>query len=169
VVVPATGNVTIEIQADAGSPVTDTGMAVYSGSCGSLTALGCSDDDGIGAFSMMSITGRTPGETLYVRIWEYANDAFGTFKVSAYDAPLGLDVHDAERIAVYPNPVGDVLHISGNKIDTVSIYNMLGQRVLTQTESSGVNSLDVSHLSAGAYLVKAGSAGREQTFKIVKN
>jgi len=168
VVVPASGSITVEIQADAGSPITDTGMSVYSGTCDNLTALGCSDDEGTGAFSMMALTGRTPGETLYIRIWEYANDSFGTFRVSAYDASLGLNISNTTDIVAYPNPVGDVLHFSGNTIDSVSVYNMLGQRVIVRNDKVGITALDMSALSAGAYLVRASSGAQEQTFRIVK-
>jgi hypothetical protein len=59
-------------------------MSVYEGSCGALTQVECDDDDGDGNFSLIDLTGRTPGETLYIRVFEYANNLFDTFLVSAY-------------------------------------------------------------------------------------
>lgn len=61
--------------------MTDSGMAVYSGTCGSLTQLSCDDDFGTGLMSSITITGRTPGEIVYVRLWEYGNNNNGTFDI----------------------------------------------------------------------------------------
>ncbi|RSK51101.1 T9SS C-terminal target domain-containing protein [Hymenobacter rigui] len=84
VVVPASGVITLETDSVTSSPVRDTGMSVYSGTCGSLTELDCDDDSSPnGLFSLVELTGRTPGEVLYVRVWEYGNDTFGAFKLCA--------------------------------------------------------------------------------------
>ncbi|MBJ6111057.1 T9SS type A sorting domain-containing protein [Hymenobacter sp. BT523] len=83
VTVPATGTVTLETSGT-GGPVTDTGMAVYSGTCTTLNQIECDDDDSQnGLFSLIALTGRTPGEVLYVRVWEYGNDTFGPIGVCA--------------------------------------------------------------------------------------
>lgn len=60
---------------------------MYSGTCGALTSINC-DDDGsqaTGNFSLLTETGLTPGTTVYVRMWEYGGNAFGTFNVCAWD------------------------------------------------------------------------------------
>ncbi|WP_415376015.1 T9SS type A sorting domain-containing protein [Patiriisocius sp. Uisw_017] len=86
VVVPASGNVTLETNAAAGSDVNDSGMSVYEGTIGALTEIECDDDDSDdGLFSLIVLTGQTPGETLYVRVWEFGNNAFGEFQVAAYN------------------------------------------------------------------------------------
>jgi hypothetical protein len=87
VTVPATGSVTIEMK-DASGP-TNWAMQVYSGSCGSLTAVECDDDDGDGLFSLVALTNRTPGEVLLVRVFEYGNDATGAFKICAHAPACG--------------------------------------------------------------------------------
>ena len=85
VTVPSSGEVTIESNPVDGSGITDTGLAVYSGSCDALTLIECDDDDsGSGLFSMVNLTGLTPGDVLYVAVWEYGNNTFGSFQVSAY-------------------------------------------------------------------------------------
>ena len=85
VTVPASGSVTIRTTAPSGgSPITDTGMTVYSGSCAALTDLGCNDDtSGNGLYSQLAFTGRTPGEVLYVRVWAYGNNNTGPIAVCA--------------------------------------------------------------------------------------
>jgi hypothetical protein len=81
VVVPASG--ILNIDTNTGS-ITDSGMAIYSGACGSLTLIECDDDDSAnGAMSALNMTGLTPGATYYIRVWEYGNDNNGTFSICA--------------------------------------------------------------------------------------
>jgi hypothetical protein len=85
VTVPASGTVTVQtVTPTAGSPVIDTGMSIYSGTCSALTEVECDDDDSpTGNFSLITLTGRTPGEVLYVRVWEYGGGTTGLIAVCA--------------------------------------------------------------------------------------
>ncbi|QNH62724.1 beta strand repeat-containing protein [Hymenobacter sediminicola] len=88
--VPANGIVQVETSQGSGTSISDTGLALYSGSCGSLSLISCNDDisSGTNNFSRVRATGLTPGSTIYARVWEYSNDAFGTFSICAQtDAP----------------------------------------------------------------------------------
>lgn len=88
-VVPATGN--FQVKTIAGS-ITDGAMALYSAaSCNTaMTQIGCNDDFGQGNNNMpsISLTGRTPGEVIYARVWKTpgngngnANNSTGTFGI----------------------------------------------------------------------------------------
>lgn len=80
VVVPATGSIMVNTNS---GTTTDSGMAFYTGTCGSLTLLECDDDDSPnGAMSMISRGGLTPGSTVYVRMWDYGGGS-GTFSICA--------------------------------------------------------------------------------------
>ncbi len=84
VTVPASGNVTVDMGNASG--FTDSGMSIYSGTCGGLAEIECDDDDSAdGLFSMIALTGQTPGATLYVRVWEFGNNVFGDFNICAYE------------------------------------------------------------------------------------
>ncbi|GAA4362000.1 hypothetical protein GCM10023185_29500 [Hymenobacter saemangeumensis] len=84
VTVPPAGIIRLETGPVASSPILDTGMAVYAGTCGSLTQIECDDNDSPnGNFSLISLTGRSPGEVLYVRVWEAGNDLEGSFTICA--------------------------------------------------------------------------------------
>jgi gliding motility-associated-like protein len=62
--------------------VTDGGMAIYSGTCGSLVLIECDDDDsGNGMMPKIDNSSLTPGSTIYIRFWEYGNDNLGTFGI----------------------------------------------------------------------------------------
>lgn len=56
VVVPQSGNIKIETKEVAGSLFDDSALTVYSGACGTLTEIGCNDDNGSGYFSLVSLT-----------------------------------------------------------------------------------------------------------------
>jgi hypothetical protein len=84
VVVPSSG--ALVVNTDTGS-IFDAAMAAYSGSCGSLTLISCSND-GFGANSLMpklSLTCLTPGDTIRIRAWEVGNDVVGTLRINATD------------------------------------------------------------------------------------
>ena len=84
ITVPATGNVTVDL-GNAGG-FTDSGMSIYSGTCGALTQIECDDDDSAdGLFSLIALTGQTPGDVLLVRVWEFGNDNFGEFNICAFE------------------------------------------------------------------------------------
>jgi trimeric autotransporter adhesin len=175
VVVPASGNVTIETQTT-GSGYIDSVVSAFTGTCGgTLTAVGCNDDGGpTGANDLMSIlplTGQTPGSTLYVSVWRYGAGAGvnGTFTISAYDASLANDSFDNANFTFYPNPVKNVLNLSYNKeISNVEIYNLLGQKVISDNVNANDAQIDMSHLSNGTYIVKVTSDNQLKTIKVVK-
>jgi gliding motility-associated-like protein len=78
--VPASGNiyVTSEPNLPAGA-ITDGVMALYSGTCGSLTQIMCDDDHNYPgtAYDLLpyiAATGLTPGATVYIRYWGYGSN-----------------------------------------------------------------------------------------------
>jgi hypothetical protein len=169
VVVPASGSITIATAANTGSPVLDTGLEVYSGTCGNLVSVSCNDDFGGNGLSNIALTGRTPGEVLIIRVWEFGNDAFGTFQVSAYDSSLGSNSFNNSNFTYYPNPVKDVLNISYSaSIQNVKVINLIGQQVRFQEFNATNGSIDLSNLPSGAYMVKVTTENGEKTIKVIK-
>ncbi len=85
VTVPASGSIIVDT--DTGV-MTDSGMAIYSGTCSSLSLIECDDDDSDnGAMSSITSTGLTPGSTVYIRVWEFGNDNNGTFDICVTEPP----------------------------------------------------------------------------------
>ena len=134
-----------------------------------MTQIGCDDDGGNGAFSLVSLTGRTPGEVLYVSVWEYGGGTFGTFQVSAYDASLSSGSFDNANFVAYPNPVKDIFNISySSEISSVRIINLLGQEVISTEVNATSTQIDMSQLSSGAYIVNVTVGDTIKTIKVVK-
>lgn len=70
------------------------------------------------------------------------------------------------NIEIYPNPVKDVLHISDiNNVNEVVIFNMQGQIVMNGEIS---NSINISHLPKGMYIIKMTSAQGSAVKKFIK-
>ncbi|MFK8101084.1 MAG: gliding motility-associated C-terminal domain-containing protein [Saprospiraceae bacterium] len=65
--------------------ISDGGMAVYSGTCGSLTLISCDDNGGTGSMPSITVDDgcsfELAGATIWVRVWENGNDDFGTFDI----------------------------------------------------------------------------------------
>lgn len=173
VVVPASGSLTIETQAAAANSLGDTTIAAFSGTCGSLTEVDCDDDSGTGLLSLLSLTGLTAGDTLYIGVWKWGTDAptidESEFRVSAYDASLANGQFDNANFSYYPNPVKNVLNLSYSKeISNVEVFNLLGQKVSANDVNATDAQIDMSNLSNGAYMVKVTSDNQIRTIKVIK-
>lgn len=85
VLVPASGSVDVDTKA---GTLTDIAMEVYreNTDCSdALTTIGCDDNSGNGNMPKLTITGETPGNTLYIRLWDNNNDETGNFELEVSD------------------------------------------------------------------------------------
>ena len=90
VVVPA-GVSILEFDTQTGD-ILDGGMSIYRGTPGSLTEVECDDDDALdGLMPYIYRDDATPGETIYIRFWEYGGNTFGTFNIFV-SSPQALPV-----------------------------------------------------------------------------
>ncbi len=70
------------------------------------------------------------------------------------------------QIAVYPNPATDVLNIRyKGKLSGVSVYDLSGKRMVINTD---INSVDVSSLQAGVYMLVVETDNGKFSEKIIK-
>ncbi len=175
VVVPASGNLKIETGSVSGSTFTDSVINVFSGSCGSLTSVACDDDSSTdGNFSLVNLTGQTPGTTLLVSVWRYSSGSGtdGQFKVAAYDTTVlaANEIKDNTKdgIKLYPNPFGEVLNISdSSNVKNVLITDFSGR--LVKTIANPGKELQLGELKQGMYLVTLEMKdGTKQTMKAIK-
>ncbi|MFH1321907.1 MAG: PKD domain-containing protein [Bacteroidota bacterium] len=117
VTVPASGHLIFDSNTGV---ITDGGMAIYSGTCSSLTLIACDDDGSLnGNMPMIDQTGLTPGSTIWIRFWEYGNNNNGTFDICVYD---GLGVGGV------PNQYcADAIELCGPQTVTGTTQNALNQ------------------------------------------
>jgi hypothetical protein len=69
------------------SAVSDTLLAVYDGTCGSLSELACSEDEGEGLLSELCVEGLTVGNTYYVQAASFSPSSQGSITVNTTCLP----------------------------------------------------------------------------------
>lgn len=143
--VPASGAITVETSDNGG--ITNSGLALYSGTCGSLTLLSCDDDSGLNNMSSITETGLTPGQTIYVRVWEFNNNDFGTFGICAYSAPE----IDVERNTNASIPLGTCAsnppNTGNNTLFTATNIGSTSTTKLYYIQNEGSDDLTVSTIT----------------------
>ncbi len=87
ITVPSTGNIHITSKPNMGAGrISDGVMALYSGACGSLTQIACSDDysaypgSSNDLLPLITASGLTPGSTVFLRYFGYGSSS-GTFGI----------------------------------------------------------------------------------------
>lgn len=93
--VPASGNVIIQTSA-VDELIDDLVLEAYAGTCGSLSLIDCNDDgnpDDFGPSALharLSLSGRTPNETIYIRVmgYEVTQSQQGPFAICAFDSSV---------------------------------------------------------------------------------
>jgi hypothetical protein len=85
------------------------------------------------------------------------------------EAAAGTGGFILSHIKVFPNPVVTELRLeSGSIIDTVELYNVVGQIVKKQALHSNSGTVDFSNLSSGIYVMKVYSGTQAGTYKIIR-
>lgn len=96
-----------------------------------------------------------PGLYYYRIIAFYQNDCQSDYvqiEVEVYDyTGVGEDV--AQNVAIYPNPTSGMVNIKAETMQQVSVYNMMGQLVMTQIVDNDEVVIDMSTFENGMYVV----------------
>ncbi|MBZ0328318.1 MAG: T9SS type A sorting domain-containing protein [Altibacter sp.] len=105
----------------------------------------------------------------YYYIFAHSQHAVNSVLFNIDSDILGTSENLLEGFSFYPNPTSLEINLSAkNTIDEVSMYNLLGQRVLLQKPNATRNTVDVSFLQSGLYVMHVSSEGKTATYKIVK-
>ncbi len=103
--------------------------------------------------------------------WTILNGSFNTYSFAETDEKCALSVDNADMqpIKFYPNPVDSgIIHFATADdiaIDTIQVFDSLG-RLLFEKNNVG-SSVDVSHLSAGNYVMRIAMGECIQAAKII--
>jgi hypothetical protein len=82
---------------------------------------------------------------------------------------LSNNSFESTDFTYYPNPVNDILSIStASTVDTIKVYNMLGQMVVETAPKVSNPQVDMNELQSGVYLVTLEVEGSLQTFRVIK-
>ena len=83
-----------------------------------------------------------------------------TFELDELFPNAGVGVPEVSHnthMSVYPNPAVNQLQVVLSQNADIVIYNMMGQNVMSVKGNAGVNSVNISELTAGVYFVNAGN------------
>jgi ELWxxDGT repeat protein len=102
----------------------------------------------------------------------YRTSATATELFMLDNTPTSIsDISKNISFNLYPNPTKDILHIELNTIlndnKTVTIANILGEVVLTETATSNRFSINTNNLISGVYFVTISNKGKQSTKKII--
>lgn len=82
---------------------------------------------------------------------------------------LATSDFEISKVKMYPNPATNVLNIeSVLAIEKISIYNLLGQQVISEAPNRELVVLDVASLKSGVYVVKTSVNGNVSSTRFIK-
>ena len=123
-------------------------------------------------------TGSLPITTVIVNnTTYYATQTVGvcestaSLAVLAYNATLGVGnlTKSSSDMQIYPNPVVDILNVSGEeKIIRLAIYSADGRKVTEKVISKNERSINVHSLVQGVYLLQVFTKDGVKSFKFIK-
>jgi|GEM_PF-2406995 len=114
----------------------------------------------------LSYINTVAGQAYYV----YATNSEGETDIyMTSEAVLGLSDNSIEGFSYYPNPTTGIVSLSAaDTINTVEVYNLLGQKIISENVNGITAQLDLSGLTAGVYLMKVEVNGKTGAYKVVK-
>lgn len=90
--------------------------------------------------------------------------------VGSHTSTLSTKDLTFESFKMFPNPTnGDRIYFRATEDATIKIFNVLGKTVATSKVTKSKNSINISQLAKGVYLVKINSGKQFITKKIIKN
>ena len=83
--------------------------------------------------------------------------------------PLSVADNYLEGFSIYPNPTRGILNFKAqDAIETISIFNLLGQEVMRTHPKQTQTQISIDNLSIGVYVVKVNIGSQIGSYKIVK-
>ncbi len=123
--------------------------------------------DAAGTTEIPSTTVLEDGTTYYVS--QTLNGCESELLAITVTEALAVADHSIAGFAYYPNPVNDLLFLRANTlIDSVVVYNHIGQSVLNLRLNTTETQIDFSLLPTGAYFIKVSSDGKTSVNKLIK-
>jgi uncharacterized repeat protein (TIGR01451 family) len=94
------------------------------------------------------------------------NDAIITnTTVNTNNYPVGLAENESKKLTLYPNPAVTNIKFSGDQVQKVIVYDLLGQVVMNKNIQN--NTLSIAQLNNGVYFVEMHTASGAQTLRVV--
>ena len=92
-------------------------------------------------------------------------------KTIAIDECTGIETNSLQTenlVSVYPNPSKGYYVVNLTNATEVTIFNILGEKVITKLLPSGKSTIDLSNQPNGVYSVIIGNTAKRQNVKLIK-
>ncbi|MDX6746937.1 T9SS type A sorting domain-containing protein [Polaribacter sp. PL03] len=80
---------------------------------------------------------------------------------------LSVEKNTLEGVHIYPNPVSKKLQVNTLEGGEISLYTILGSKIISTTTKSVNYTVDTSNIKSGIYLLKIISKGKSFTQKLI--
>lgn len=132
----------------------DTQVAIYSGTCGSLTPVACNDDeDANGNIFNIQVDLMTQAGVSYWMMVDGYNGRVGQFCLEVTNRGSSAVTEIGKTaIRVFPNPTTGLVSIGNLNADRAEVFDYTG-RLFLQVQQPG-SSIDLSSAPAGIYFLK---------------
>ena len=124
------------------------------------------------AFKIKPVEGATIGTTIENRadIYFDFNFPIATNTVNTIVTQLGYNTFNVPTFTLYPNPASQSVSINCQSLNSVKIYDIIGQTIKSIQCEQPVNVLtvDISDLAIGTYFIKSVAGMKTQTGKLIK-
>jgi len=105
------------------------------------------------------------GQAYYVYVVNHG----GVTDIMIDGTNLGAADNTIGGFSYYPNPSTSIVNLTSVEvIETVAIYNMLGQKIIDQDIDTTTSEVNVSQLATRTYLMKVSVNGQVDTYRILK-
>lgn len=81
-------------------------------------------------------------------------NALESHGIQQHECPLDIAENPSQPIICHPNPANEFVTLKGDNLGTVSVYNTLGQRVVTVEANNDELCIDTRHYNNGLYIIK---------------
>lgn len=126
------------------------------------------EDTQLGTFTAIPTDG-TPVIIPFTGVASTATNPDDRFRM-VYQTALSNDSFESLNVVVYPNPVSNgtlSINVPQGEGAIFELYNVLGQKVQQGELAAATNSVDVSGLQSGVYIVTVVQSGKKFTTKIM--
>ena len=124
--------------------------------------------------AMPEVTLSTTSTTAKIALYAFSGVSGGDydFHVTNFQVTtetLGTATNTLEGFTLYPTIVKEELNFrSQNKVEAITVFNLLGQKVFSGAPNANNSSVNLSTLRPGVYIVKVSAEGNIGSYKIIK-
>lgn len=88
----------------------------------------------------------------------------------AHNGKVLTETTEEDELSIYPNPASSFIVVN-NSFKTVvqlSVYNIIGDVVISRSVASGSEDIDISQLASGIYILAYNDGEEVETLRLVK-